>query len=178
MGSPPRGRGKGFLSVFCNNHLGITPAWAGKSADVPKLGACEKDHPRVGGEKTALCLVLAAVMGSPPRGRGKEGGSSFGLVLRRITPAWAGKSSRAEVSGRGQEDHPRVGGEKNLPITRRRLFQGSPPRGRGKGLDRPLPDFRHGITPAWAGKSLKALIRMVCPWDHPRVGGEKTLQTS
>ena len=178
MGSPPRRRGKGYREFGIDISDRITPAQAGKSVAPRQKRSALWDHPRVGGEKYSRPSYSRISMGSPPRGRGKEGGSSFGLVLRRITPAWAGKSSRAEVSGRGQEDHPRVGGEKNLPITRRRLFQGSPPRGRGKGLDRPLPDFRHGITPAWAGKSLKALIRMVCPWDHPRVGGEKTLQTS
>ena len=50
-GSPPRGRGKVSFTFWIILHLGITPAWAGKSvAYCWALGARE-DHPRVGGEK-------------------------------------------------------------------------------------------------------------------------------
>ena len=31
----------------------------------------------------------------------------------------------------------------------------------------------HGVTPAWAGKSLSFWPIMFTEWDHPRVGGEK-----
>ena len=34
---------------------------------------------------------------------------------------------------------------------------------------------KFGITPAWAGKSLFPAGNALCPWDHPRVGGEKRL---
>ena len=51
-GSPPRGRGKAQRLLSHSDPLGITPAWAGKSA-LPKVEAfAQKDHPRVGGEKT------------------------------------------------------------------------------------------------------------------------------
>ena len=51
-GSPPRGRGKGKSERALQSKGGITPAWAGKSGTNHLLTAAEKDHPRVGGEKT------------------------------------------------------------------------------------------------------------------------------
>ena len=50
-GSPPRmrGKGSGFPSVGCSR--GITPAYAGKSAERTASAAGCRDHPRVCGEK-------------------------------------------------------------------------------------------------------------------------------
>ena len=44
---------------------------------------------------------------------------------------------------------------------------------RGKGLDRPLSDFRYGITPAHAGKRSSSNSTTTWTRDHPRVCGEK-----
>ena len=54
-----------------------------------------------------------------------------------------------------QWDHPRVRGEKRLPMRGSLRQGGSPPRARGKGVE--TLEFRHqpGITPACAGKRLK-----------------------
>ena len=113
-------------------YLRITPAWAGKRLIVRRVVLKSEDHPRVGGEKRANLVPMTPNKGSPPRGRGKETVSMDPDMTIRITPAWAGKSSRAEVSGRGQEDHPRVGGEKFSRRVCSRTASGSPPRGRGK----------------------------------------------
>ena len=112
VGSPPRGRGKGFFcGIFlCNRR--ITPAWAGKRN--LQIGQSIKtgDHPRVGGEKLAFPAILARELGSPPRGRGKVKELSLIGVTDRITPAWAGKSFIVCCCTGEHEDHPRVGGEK------------------------------------------------------------------
>ena len=56
------------------------------------------------------------------------------------------------------------------------MWKGSPPRGRGKdGRIWKVP-VSEGITPAWAGKSLPAVIAAALAVDHPRVGGEKTVE--
>ncbi len=90
-GSPPRGRGKGCFVALGLAADGITPAWAGKSRWLLGLPSAFEDHPRVGGEKQVLLLTGFLLLGSPPRGRGKDiGGHPFAMV-RRITPAWAGK---------------------------------------------------------------------------------------
>ena len=44
---------------------------------------------------------------------------------------------------------------------------------RGKGADHLRSEVCLGITPACAGKSLLARTSSACPWDHPRVCGEK-----
>ena len=131
--------------------------------------------------------------GSPPRGRGK---GFCGLVIApgvRITPAWAGKGvvegSHVEVNGitpawAGKSgsrqryrsktwDHPRVGGEKVLQVTRSAEDVGSPPRGRGKGGFKTMFVAISRITPAWAGKSGSSAAVRSGAWDHPRMGGEK-----
>ena len=50
-GSPPRGRGKGAHAETVGCAVGITPALAGKSREIPLHLRAAKDHPRVGGEK-------------------------------------------------------------------------------------------------------------------------------
>ena len=56
IGSPPHGRGKAYTKSFEEHGFGITPAWAGKSADNYKEVPTLRDHPRMGGEKLILCL--------------------------------------------------------------------------------------------------------------------------
>ena len=71
---------------------GITPAWAGKRpALVIRFNRCQ-DHPRMGGEKYPGNTDPKDRWGSPPHGRGKVRVGEVRPVLRRITPAWAGKS--------------------------------------------------------------------------------------
>ena len=71
-GSPPRGRGKAEEADAELIELGITPAWAGKSLTIPKLTTRSWDHPRVGGEKPLTRSLARMIIGSPPRGRGKD----------------------------------------------------------------------------------------------------------
>ena len=70
----------------------ITPAYAGKSADVRCNVSAYQDHPRVCGEKLSIAFVTSALLGSPPRMRGKVGLKHTSFNTGRITPAYAGKS--------------------------------------------------------------------------------------
>ena len=54
---------------------------------------------------------------------------------------------------------------------------GSPPPMRGKGTGDPLVDHIAGITPAYAGKRRCSASEIAKIWDHPRLCGEKTLQS-
>ena len=114
--------------------------------------------------------------GSPPRGRGKVDIDLFGFLCRGITPAWAGKRSWKHDHVRKHGDHPRVGGEKQLPFHFFCVLGGSPPRGRGKALHLVPSSKQHRITPAWAGKSAAVDAAAAAARDHPRVGGEKTMR--
>ena len=152
-GSPPRGRGKVLLHALLDLLDGITPAWAGKRGCGPLPVARSRDHPRVGGEKDKPALILRVVKGSPPRGRGKVLYPASICLYSRITPAWAGKSENVVEICREAWDHPRVGGEKVGQNPMGLIQQGSPPRGRGKAIQK--GGVANGIE------------------DHPRVGGEK-----
>ena len=133
QGSPPRGRGKGCLESFLATTVRITPAWAGKSAGSHNQWGAARDHPRVGGEKRQHVQRVLIVLGSPPRGRGKDYTPLVDVRAIRITPAWAGKSRGANSGQPCPQDHPRVGGEKFPARFRTASIEGSPPRGRGKG---------------------------------------------
>ena len=50
-GSPPRMRGKGIVSGWCSQCIGITPAYAGKRKGLDLTTTVPWDHPRVCGEK-------------------------------------------------------------------------------------------------------------------------------
>ena len=51
MGSPPRRRGKDKAEHLVQDHIGITPAQAGKRCYLCASTKSSWDHPRVGGEK-------------------------------------------------------------------------------------------------------------------------------
>ena len=146
-------RGKGHTSnlrTLCN---GITPAYAGKRQFCPPAGRTDKDHPRMCGEKMMKAGSNCAMLGSPPRMRGKVHCSSARTAAAGITPAYAGKSSEHTQRSGTSGDHPRVCGEKFLSTKVVTPEAGSPPRMRGKAQDRQDPPRGVGITPAYAGKS-------------------------
>ena len=64
------------------------------------------------GEKLQLYATYFAILGSPPRVRGKVKKKEIYLTGTRITPACAGKSLFDVVIDALCEDHPRVCGEK------------------------------------------------------------------
>ena len=90
--SPPRMRGKVIVRSRNAVQIGITPAYAGKSARILKRRTEKRDHPRVCGEKSLVMRWMSRSMGSPPRMRGKETSGTRLLQRFRITPSYAGKS--------------------------------------------------------------------------------------
>ena len=91
-GSPPHMRGKAKIFRRWSAEMGITPAYAGKSARILKRRTEKRDHPRVCGEKFTLSSSTAVSPGSPPRMRGKAPAQTLTGSASRITPACAGKS--------------------------------------------------------------------------------------
>ena len=153
-GSPPRMRGKGCYMQELSGETGITPAYAGKRQRRATACTWLRDHPRVCGEKDAICKSCPARQGSPSRMRGKAGWPLCGLPCIGITPAYAGKSQPWRSYSQRRWDHPRVCGEKRPAVDGKRPLRGSPPHVRGKVKD-PVPvSALVGITPACAGKSL------------------------
>ena len=153
LGSPPRRRGKDKAEHLVQDHIGITPAQAGKRCYLCASTKSSWDHPRVGGEKVQRTNQDQTGLGSPPRGRGKATGIEVPVSAERITPAWAGKSGLQGQQPDGAQDHPRVGGEKCFCCASMVSRLGSPPRGRGKAKSILISCGARRITPAWAGKS-------------------------
>ena len=127
----------------------------------------------MGGEKKSSRCCTSIGLGSPPHRRGKVRPSSKTATPTRITPAWAGKRLLLLEFLLLYRDHPRMGGEKALWAPARVSWKGSPPRGRGKVPGYLRPRLSVGITPAWAGKSVRSSGFATRCRDHPRVGGEK-----
>ena len=71
--------------------------------------------------------------GSPPHARGKAQIVASALKIVGITPACAGKSECLITLNIGEQDHPRMRGEKKSSESQVGDTKGSPPHARGKG---------------------------------------------
>ena len=133
----------------------ITPACAGKSRFHHACTSRHRDHPRVCGEKAFCFRLFLFVRGSPPRMRGKASPQKAAEPVKRITPAYAGKSSCCFCVVAGRWDHPRVCGEK---------------------LQQHGPGFGPwGSPPRMRGKVIRCAFLVGVVGDHPRVCGEKNV---
>ncbi len=132
QGSPPHTRGKHFLCAIFAFVQRITPAYAGKTISAESCDGLGRDHPRIRGENFATLLYKPLAIGSPPHTRGKHNRTEFESSDIRITPAYAGKTAKAERTVAAVWDHPRIRGE-NFNIIKHGTFgTGSPPHTRGK----------------------------------------------
>ena len=106
--------------------------------------------------------------------RGREFTSVATQTVAGITPAYAGKSFGYASFIAFMWDHPRVCGEESGLLLRPVLWQGSPPRMRGRDAANGFCAQFYGITPAYAGKSRGQGRNCTNTKDHPRVCGEET----
>ena len=130
----------------------ITPAYAGKRQTVISSDVAKRDHPRLCGEKSSSCMTAPLMSGSPPPMRGKVLKQQSLLLMKRITPAYAGKSGYTRQRTSGRWDHPRLCGEKKYKETKEQWQAGSPPPMRGKDNKKTNTHITLRITPAYAGK--------------------------
>ena len=168
-------RGKGTCDRCPPRGRRITPARAGKSRPAIRAASPSWDHPRACGEKKRMEYEYLKDLGSPPRVRGKAGGSLLILILYGITPARAGKRCRFHRSSADCRDHPRACGEKRSQIISKSRISGSPPRVRGKVDVVGVIIRASGITPARAGKRGLRASPPRGRGDHPRACGEKDI---
>ena len=146
-------RGKLHSPYISPPRVRITPADAGKTHKLPRIHAVEEDHPRGCGENRLYQALFAAVVGSPPRMRGKPFPPNSGRQEHRITPAGAGKTMAFLIAKVNVQDHPRRCGENAVKTANTGTHVGSPPQVRGKRCGR-VQEFQSArITPAGAGKT-------------------------
>ena len=166
-------RGKAAEKNIERRRNRITPAYAGKRWGGGEERNQKKDHPRLCGEKTIPLTTTRFALGSPPPMRGKVVSAFTTLVTVRITPAYAGKSQCFHTEYTTPKDHPRLCGEKSLILCTSYNRKGSPPPMRGKVFADASKHAFDGITPAYAGKSVRGDPRCHLSGDHPRLCGEK-----
>ena len=146
-------RGKPVIIDELQLSDGITPADAGKTFYKTNITQLVQDHPRGCGENYWLSPLRRASAGSPPRMRGKLYVRFFNRGGNRITPADAGKTQRQVRKRIDVQDHPRGCGENKAETLEQSAKMGSPPRMRGKLLEKIGIEKENGITPADAGKT-------------------------
>ena len=125
-------RGKQSDPQAIVQHLGITPADAGKTIFLYSFLSKNRDHPRGCGENRIMSSNLSRAPGSPPRMRGKPQKALKRHSRDRITPADAGKTPYRCSRHQADRDHPRGCGENTLREYHNVYKAGSPPRMRGK----------------------------------------------
>ena len=134
-----------------------------------------------------------ATLGSSPHTRGAHRASGSPRRPRRIIPAYAGSTLRADRFCACRQDHPRIRGEHLVTCISDAKRAGSSPHTRGAPLERVLADGPGGIIPAYAGSTRVATppypsasgssphtrgargapARCLCRRrDHPRIRGE------
>ena len=119
-------------------------------------------------------LQMKVTLGSPPPMRGKVILVCNLMLVFRITPAYAGKSSICTSDVLGKPDHPRLCGEKFRLPHPSEMRLGSPPPMRGKEDSLAILSPVNGITPAYAGKRQARVHYQNLKRDHPRLCGEKS----
>ena len=172
QGSPPHTRGTHIRSQQHNCIHGITPAYAGNTADKFADFAEERDHPRIRGEHGLQNKPEKTDLGSPPHTRGTLSDSAAATVVSGITPAYAGNTKKRLRCRKLRWDHPRIRGEHLLVFSDSGLHPGSPPHTRGTLITAIFAFIFGGITPAYAGNTLHNPLYSSENWDHPRIRGE------
>ena len=84
----------------------------GTSTDQLNLQQVRKDHPHACGDKLAVVLGLASVMGSSPRVWGQGEKKEMRIVQTGIIPTRVGTRAKRKTAIGGLEDHPHACGDK------------------------------------------------------------------
>ena len=124
------------------------------------------------GEDHRLTIGKWVAGGSPPHARGRQEEFSVSSIAIGITPACAGKTLPLIVFCRRIRDHPRMRGEDRTRLFAGIELHGSPPHARGRHNCRWRRRRTSRITPACAGKTLRAEYSESTSPDHPRMRGE------
>ena len=110
-GSSPLTRGKPVTYDHPPLRNGLIPAHAGKTISEHANSDPAQAHPRSRGENSEISNILSSLLGSSPLTRGKQSGTRYQVVPKRLIPAHAGKTWSASDSTLTSSAHPRSRGE-------------------------------------------------------------------
>ena len=120
-------------------------------------------------------MILFRLLGSPPPTRGTLHQIMACMGDLRITPAYAGNTSKKVLNVQVTGDHPRLRGEHVSNISTNEKILGSPPPTRGTRKPLSHKQVRLGITPAYAGNTCIKIPQRNYGGDHPRLRGEHSI---
>ena len=110
-GSSPPARGAPKHTLASSVSLGIIPACAGSTSNVPRSRWVTRDHPLLRGEHASEDVPSSMKSGSSPPARGALIADDRPHRCSGIIPACAGSTGDAQRSPASGWDHPRLRGE-------------------------------------------------------------------
>ena len=165
---------QGHIGIYGNGR--ITPAHAGRMPTAVLSVTAVQDHPRACGKNLRRTEKGLYMPGSPPRMREEFSRASCAMLVKRITPAHAGRIKRRPYSCRTVRDHPRACGKNRKGPRQTYRIIGSPPRMREECKYSADTIQTIGITPAHAGRMKRLHVTPEGRWDHPRACGKNREQ--
>ena len=130
-GSSPHARGTLVAPQGARAERRIIPACAGNAPPAASGTMWSADHPRMRGERAIARDVFKSTRGSSPHARGTPEQGALLDGGRRIIPACAGNAASRGGTPTWRPDHPRMRGERLLPVRRPQHHAGSSPHARG-----------------------------------------------
>ena len=173
VGSSPHTRG----TRYCTNNecetFRFIPAYAGNDPSVPRELWPPPVHPRIRGERFLRPLLRQRDHGSSPHTRGTRPSGGPPPGRKRFIPAYAGNAPEGRPHCPASSVHPRIRGERRIPMRNAGHLFGSSPHTRGtqqrdcpcRALDR--------FIPAYAGNARRTPSLRRRATVHPRIRGER-----
>ena len=149
VGSSPHTRG----TRYCTNNecetFRFIPAYAGNEQTVRVARLTWPVHPRIRGERSQRAPRTLATSGSSPHTRGTRPSGGPPPGRKRFIPAYAGNAVSARMPFSMPTVHPRIRGERRIPMRNAGHLFGSSPHTRGtqqrdcpcRALDRFIPAY-------------------------------------
>ena len=154
-----------------------TPACAGTTRSFRFLSAGAGAHPRVRGDDPSAAPRPVVVLGSPPRARGRRIAAPDPVRPAGLTPACAGTTRPPPCPPTPPWAHPRVRGDDSRRWMRPVCGGGSPPRARGRRVDRGQEGSGQLAHPRVRGDDKRALDPdPVQSGSPPRARGRRRLR--
>ena len=173
VGSSPHTRG----TRYCTNNecetFRFIPAYAGNEQTVRVARLTWPVHPRIRGERSQRAPRTLATSGSSPHTRGTRPSGGPPPGRKRFIPAYAGNAPEGRPHCPASSVHPRIRGERRIPMRNAGHLFGSSPHTRGtqqrdcpcRALDR--------FIPAYAGNARRTPSLRRRATVHPRIRGER-----
>ena len=148
-GSSPHTRGTPHPDAKCRPPLRFIPAYAGNATTRLPVSRPRSVHPRIRGERQFVMTPVSTSIGSSPHTRGTLSSSRQSSHHCRFIPAYAGNAVSARMPFSMPTVHPRIRGERRIPMRNAGHLFGSSPHTRGtqqrdcpcRALDRFIPAY-------------------------------------